>query len=87
MQEKLKELTTQFRNGEIQDEKEYNERIASMQKFYTSEMEKNARLYGVAIDTDNRVIADSWSTDFADLTTDTSQWTTSVTTYLNESAT
>lgn len=87
MQEKLKELTTQFRNGEIQDEEEYNARIASMQEFYISEMEKNARLYGVAIDTDNRVIADSWSTDFADLTTDTAQWTTSVTEYLNESAT
>ena len=86
MQEKLKELTMQFRNGEIQDEEEYNARIASMQEFYISEMEKNARLYGVAIDTDNRVIADSWSTTFADLTTDTSQWTTSVTTYLNESA-
>mgnify|MGYP006874638832 CR=1 FL=1 len=30
MQEKLKELTMQFRNGEIQDEEEYNARIASM---------------------------------------------------------
>ena len=42
MQEKLKELTTQFRNGEIQDEKEYNDRIASMQEYYTEKMEKDS---------------------------------------------
>jgi hypothetical protein len=35
---------------------------------------QNSEQYGVAISADNRVIADSWSTSFADMTTDTANW-------------
>jgi hypothetical protein len=42
-----------------------------------------SKLYSVAVETDTRVIADSWSTNYAHITTDTEKWVDDMNTYLD----
>ena len=87
MWEKLQELDKQHRDGAFVDEEEYQRARDELIAYYTHKIEDYSKFYGIAIETDNRVIADSWSTTFTDILKSTENWNTEVSNYLSESET
>ena len=87
MWEKLQELDKQHRDGAFVNEEEYQRARDELIAYYTHKIEDYSTFYGIAIETDNRVVADSWSTTFADILKSTEDWNTEVSNYLGESET
>lgn len=84
MYDELTSLQTAYLNGEITTQEEYNRRQNEIQAFYYQKLKDYSSLYQVALTTDSRVVADAWSTDFADMTYRTDEWMSSVTDYVNQ---
>ena len=80
--EELQELDKQYYEGEITDADEYNARRTQIEEQYTRKLMDFSKLYSVAVETDTRVITESWSTNYAHITTDTKKWVNDMNTYL-----
>ena len=84
MYDELTELQEQWLNGEITTQQEYNEKMQAIQDHYYETLKNYSSLYQVAITTDSRVVADAWSSDFADMTLETDKWMNAVNDYVDE---
>lgn len=84
MYDELTELQTAYLNGEITTQEEYNRRQNEIQQYYYEKLKNYSSLYQVALTTDSRVVADAWSTDFADMTYNTEEWMAHVNDYVGQ---
>lgn len=84
MHDELTSLQTAYLNGEITTQEEYNRRQNEIQAFYYQKLKDYSSLYQVALTTDSRVVADAWSTDFADMTYRTDEWMNNVNDYIGQ---
>jgi hypothetical protein len=82
MHDKITELTQAWADGEITSWEEYEKRKNELTQYYGEKLKQYSELYQVALTTDSRVVADAWSTDFADMTTKTEEWMYSVDEYV-----
>ena len=80
----LTALQNKYLQGGFESEAEYNAAVTAAKEYYYDKLSQYSELYSVALTTDSRVVADAWSTDFADMTQKTEQWMSSVTSYLGE---
>ncbi len=83
-QEALTELTEAWRNGEIASEEEFYQKASALVEYYNEKLMQYSSLRSIALTTDNRVVADAWSTDFADMITSSNNWKDKVSEYVSE---
>ena len=83
MYDTLTELQTQYLNGEFATEEEYHTAMEEAKAYYYQKLQDYSSLYQVALTTDSRVVADAWSTDFADMTYNTEGWMIAVDEYVD----
>ena len=74
MYDTLTSLQKKYLDGGFESEEEYNRAVLEAKEYYYAKLQDYSSLYQVAITTDSAVIADAWSTDFADMTEKTDQW-------------
>lgn len=86
MYDTLSELQTQYLEGEITSQEEYERKVAAAQEYYYQLLKDYSSLYQVAITTDNRVVADAWSTSFSEMIDQTDEWQAAVGNYLEQCA-
>ena len=84
MYDTLKEIQEQYLNGEFATEEEYHREMEKAKEYYFQKLQDYSSLYQVALTTDSRVVADAWSTDFADMTYNTEQWEIAVNDYVQK---
>ena len=84
MYDELTELQTAYLNGEITTQEEYNRRQNEIQQYYYEKLKNYSSLYQIALTTDSRIVADAWSTDFADMTYNTEEWMAHVNDYVGQ---
>jgi uncharacterized protein YicC (UPF0701 family) len=84
MYDTLTSLQKKYLDGGFESEEEYNRAVLEAKEYYYAKLQDYSSLYQVAITTDSAVIADAWSTDFADMTEKTDQWMQAVNGYLDE---
>lgn len=84
MYDTLTSITQAYYNGEIASHEEYEEQMLAAQEYYYEQLENFQDLYGVALQTDTRVIADAWSTGMGVMKIETRTWKDAVTTYTGE---
>jgi hypothetical protein len=53
-------------------------------EFYYKKLEQYSSLYATAVTVDSNIVADAWSTDFANMIYDTENWKDKVNGYLEE---
>ena len=82
MNDKVTELTTMFQNGEIKSKEEFDARMLELQEYYGEKLAQYSNLQQIALTTDSRIIDDAWSKDFFHMTTQTEQWMSHVSTYV-----
>ena len=80
----LTQLQTKYLQGGFESEAEYNAAVSEAKAYYYEKLGQYSDLYSVALTTDSRVVADAWSTDFADMTQQTETWMNAVTDYLGQ---
>jgi hypothetical protein len=68
MYDTLRDLQSQYQDGAFESEAEYQAAVQRATEYYYEKLKEYSSLYQVALTTDSRVIADSWSKDFADMT-------------------
>jgi hypothetical protein len=83
MYDTLTEIQEQYLNGEFATEEEYHAAMEEAKAYYYQKLQDYSSLYQVALTTDSRVVADAWSTDFADMTYNTDSWMTAVDGYID----
>lgn len=83
MYDTLTDLQTRYLNGEFETEEEYHQAMEEAKAYYYQQLQNYSSLYQVATTTDSRVIADAWSSDFADMTYNTETWKSNVEDYLS----
>ena len=79
----MTELQHQYLAGEFENDTEYQEAMLSAREYYYEKLKQYSSLYTVAINTDTRVVADAWSTEYANMTMDTEQWMSDVDSYVD----
>ena len=84
MYDTLRDLQDQYQDGAFESEAEYQEAVTRATDYYYQQLKDFSSLYQISLTTDSRVIADAWSTDFADMTYQTEQWMTYVKGYNND---
>ena len=84
MYDKLAEIQQQRLDGYFQTEQEYEDAILAAKEFYYKKLEQYSSLYTTAVTVDSNIIADAWSTDFANMVYDTENWKDEVNHYLEE---
>ena len=84
MYDTLKEIQEQYLNGEFETEEEYHREMEKAKEYYFQKLQDYSSLYQVALTTDSRVVADAWSTDFADMAYNTGQWQKDVDDYIKK---
>jgi len=82
MNDEITALTQAWQEGEIASEKEYQDQMAALKKYYYEKLEGYSELYGIAITTDGQVVQDAWSTQFAGMTANTEEWMNCVDEYV-----
>lgn len=78
----MTELQHQYLNGEFENEAEYQEAMLAAREYYYEKLQQYSSLYTVAISTDTRVVADAWSTQYANMTQNTEEWMFNVDSYV-----
>lgn len=86
MYDTLTDLQSQYLDGAFESEEEYQKKVEETKQYYYEKLKQYSSLYQIALTTDSRVIADAWSTDFADMTYQTDQWMQAVDTYVDAAA-
>ena len=84
MYDTLTSITEAYYNGEIASHEEYEAQMLAAQQYYYEQLENYQDLYGIALQTDTRVIKDAWSTGMQIMTIETSDWQNAVETYTNK---
>ena len=84
MYDTLKEIQEQYLNGEFATEEEYHRKMEEAKAYYYQKLQDYSSLYQVALTTDSRVVADAWSTDFADMVYSTKDWQMAVNDYVDQ---
>lgn len=83
MYDTMSTLQEQYLNGEIASEEEYNQKMLEAEQYYFQKLQDFSELYQISTTGNSAVIADAWSSDFADMTASTETWKTAVETYAN----
>ena len=84
MYDTLTGIQEQYLNNEFATEEEYHAAMEEAKAHYYQKLQDYSSLYQVALTTDSKVVADAWSTDFADMTYNTDDWMTAVNKYVEE---
>ena len=84
MYDTMTELQTAWLNGEFETQAEYDQAMLDAQDYYYAKLQDYSNLYQIAITTDNRVIDEAWSKNFANMTYNTAQWQSSVVSYIGK---
>ena len=84
MYDELTQLEQKYREGAFASEQEYLAEVEAIKQYYYDMLENYSSLYGIALTTDSRVMADAWSTGFQDMTLGTEKWKDAVNGYLDE---
>lgn len=84
MYDTLTEIQDKYLNGEYDSYQEYQDAMIEAQDYYYQKLEDYSDLYKIAISTDNKVIADAWSSNFNDMVFNTEQWKVDVARYVGE---
>ena len=87
MYDTMSSLQEQYLSGEIINEEEYNRRMLEAKEYYFQKLQDFSELYQISTNDNSAVIADAWSSDFADMTASTETWKVAVETYTNNCAT
>ena len=82
MYDTLTDIQNKYNNKEYASEAEYQAAMASAKEHYFAKLREYSEQYQIALGADSRIAADAWSTDFANMTTDTAKWESEVNTYL-----
>jgi hypothetical protein len=80
----MTELQHSYLNGEFESEAEYQDAMISAREYYYEKLKQYSSLYSTAINTDTRVVADAWSTEFQDMTLGTEKWKRNVDSYVSQ---
>lgn len=84
MYDTLTSISEAYYNGEIASQKEYEAQMLAAQEYYYEQLENFQDLYGVALQTDTRVIKDAWSTGMGAMKIETRTWKEAVSQYTGE---
>ena len=84
MYDTLTSITEAYFNGEIASQEEYEAQMLAAQQYYYEQLENYQDLYGIALQTDTRVIKDAWSTGMQIMTIETNDWKNAVKEYTND---
>lgn len=86
MYDTITEIQSQYLEGAFESEEEYQNAIMEAKQYYYDKLKDYSSLYQIALTTDSRVVADAWSTDFADMTYNTAQWMDAIDIYVDQAA-
>lgn len=86
MYDTITEIQSQYLEGAFESEEEYQNAIMEAKQYYYDKLKDYSSLYQIALTTDSRVVADAWSTDFADMTYNTAQWMDAIEIYVDQAA-
>jgi uncharacterized iron-regulated protein len=78
MYDTFADLQQQKLDGAFETEEEYHRAMEEAKAYYYQKLQDYSGLYSVAVTTDSRVVADAWSSDFADMIYDTDEWMSAV---------
>ena len=84
MYESLTQLQQDYLNGEFATEEEYQDAVLATKEYYYEKLKDYSYLYSEALQTDSRVVADSWAVDFEDMTLNTEMWMEHVDVYIDQ---
>lgn len=84
MYDTLTSISEAYYNGEIASQEEYEAQMLAAQEYYYEQLENFQDLYGVALQTDTRVIKDAWSTGMGAMKIETRTWKDAVSQYTGE---
>ena len=84
MYDTLTSITQAYYSGEIASQEEYEAQMLAAQEYYYEQLQNFQDLYGVALQTDTRVIKDAWSTGMGAMKVETDSWKNAVQTYTGE---
>lgn len=84
MYDTLTSISEAYYNGEIASQEEYEAQMLAAQEYYYEQLENFQDLYGVALQTDTRVIKDAWSTGMGAMKVETRTWKEAVSQYTGE---
>lgn len=82
MYDTLQDLQQQKLDGMFETEQEYQDAVTAAKEYYYDKLKQYSNLYSVALTTDNRVVVDAWSSDFAEMTARTDDWMVAVNEYI-----
>lgn len=82
MYDTFADLQQQKLDGAFETEEEYHRAMEKAKAYYYQKLQDYSGLYSVAVTTDSRVVADAWSSDFADMVYDTDEWMSAVDQYV-----
>lgn len=77
------DIQQQKLNGAFETEEEYHRAMEEAKNYYYQKLQDYSGLYSVAVSADSRVVADAWSSDFADMVYNTENWMDKVVEYEN----
>ena len=81
MYDTLTSITEAYYNGEITSQEDYEAQMLAAQEYYYQQLENYQDLYGIALQTDTRVIQDSWTSSFRTMINNTENWKIKVNDY------
>lgn len=84
MYDTFADLQQQKLDGAFETEEEYHRAMEEAKAYYYQKLQDYSGLYSVAVTTDSRVVADAWSSDFADMVYDTDEWMSAVDQYVTD---
>ena len=84
MYDTLTSITEAYYNGEITSHEEYEAQMLAAQEYYYAQLENYQELYGIALQTDTRVIQDSWTSGFRTMINNTETWKDKVAVYTSD---
>lgn len=82
MYDTFADLQQQKLEGAFETEEEYHRAMEEAKAYYYQKLQDYSGLYSTAITTDSRVVADAWSSDFADMVYNTDEWMSAVDQYV-----
>ena len=82
MYDTFADLQQQKLDGAFETEEEYHRAMEEAKAYYYQKLQDYSGLYSVAVTTDSRVVADAWSSDFANMVYDTDEWMSAVDQYV-----
>lgn len=77
------DIQQQRLDGAFETEEEYHRAMEEAKNYYYQKLQDYSGLYSVAVSADSRVVADAWSSDFADMVYNTENWMDKVVEYEN----